>query len=611
MIGNGCAGTIEKRRSYPTTVPSVWNPSTTVTSDANRLAARGDARPPLRVGIMIDSWIASAWIEKILRDIEGSDFAQVALVILNKDVPPPKPPVWRRLLTGNISPQARRGALFYFYSLLDARLFPNRRESTQDVDIRQRCSRAAVIEVMPEKKKFTDRFTAADVEAIRAHDLDVVFRFGFRIIRGDILSVARYGVWSYHHGDNLLYRGTPSLFWEMYEQHPVSGVVLQILSDTLDGGKVIYRSQAATALESLSRQRNAIYWNSASVAIRRLRDLHVRGWDYIASLETYNERPPQLGKMYHAPANFEMLPFLFRTAFVHNGLRVLRTRARIDSWSLAWRKKPDQTHVLSKPFDTAGFRFLRAPRDRYYADPCAITTGGRTHVFFEDFRYREQKGVISCAELGDAGPGPVETVLVRPYHLSYPFVFEHQGNIFMAPETNGNDTIELYRAVDFPRRWELDRVLIRGISAVDPTLFHDGERWWMFANITTAGGSQLDELHLFFADRLEGPWQSHPNNPIVSDVRRARPAGPLFRAGDALIRPAQDCSGGYGRATTFQKINKLTMDDYVEEAVNRVEPPVEPGNIGIHTYSFSNGFELIDVKRRVWRTASRRGRQGA
>lgn len=564
------------------------------------------ARPPLRIGIMIDSWVVPAWIEKILRDIECSDCAELALVILNKDVPAPKPPIWHRLLAGNVSPQARRGALFYLYSLLDARLFANRKKFNAEVNIREMCSKADVIEVMPEKKKFTDRFTASDIEAIRARDLDVVFRFGFRIIRGDILSVARHGVWSYHHGDNLVYRGTPSLFWEMYEQHPVSGVVLQILSDTLDGGKVIYRSQSATTLESLSRQRNGIYWKAASFAIRRLRDVHTRGWDYITSLETYNERPEQLGNMYHAPGNFEMLPFLFRTACKHNLARVLRSKTRVDSWSLAWRKKPDQSHVLARPFDTGGFQFISPPRDRYYADPCAITSGGRTFVFFEDFRYAEQKGVVSCLELTDRGAGPVETVVERPYHLSYPFLFESAGQIYMVPETAMNRTIELYRAVDFPRRWELERVLIDGISAVDATLFHDGERWWMFANGSTPTGSHADELYLFFADALEGPWTEHANNPVISDVRHARPAGRLFRTGGALIRPAQDGTGDYGRATTFQKITKLTIDEYAEEPVNRIEPPVGAGTIGIHTYTFSEGFEVIDVKRRAWRTASRR-----
>jgi hypothetical protein len=122
----------------------------------------------LRVGIMLDSLAGSAWIGKIIQDIRTSDFAELSLVILNLDKPKPKPPIWRRLLTFDVSPQAKRGALFYFYSLLDERLFPNRVDAFQTVDLGELCSGVETLRVMPEKKKFTDRFTKTDIDAIRA-----------------------------------------------------------------------------------------------------------------------------------------------------------------------------------------------------------------------------------------------------------------------------------------------------------------------------------------------------------------------------------------------------------------------------------------------------------
>jgi hypothetical protein len=496
--------------------------------------------------------------------------------------------------------------LFYFYSLLDERLFRNRVDAFQIVDLKELCTDVPAMSVVAEKKKFTDRFSASDIDAIRAHNLDVILRIGFRIIRGDILSTARYGVWSFHHGDNQAYRGAPALFWEMYERNPVSGVVLQILTEELDGGKVIYRSLAATDFTSLSRQRNPIYWKASNFIVRRLRDLYFRGWDYIESLATYRERKEDLGKIYYKPTNWQMLPLLWWTLVINNCGRVLRNRLRVDSWSLAWRRIPDQRKILSEKFDIRGFQFIRPPADRYYADPCAITVNGRTFVFFEDYRYGEQKGVVSCLELSESGPGPVETVLTRPYHLSYPFLFECNGDVFMAPETGENRTVEVYRAVDFPSRWELCRVLLEGVEAVDPTLLHHENRWWLFANIKTEGGQALDELHLFYADSLDGQWTPHPNNPVVSDVRNARPAGRIFQLDGRLIRPAQDCTISYGRAVSFQRITRLSTDDYEEQTVNRIDAPIEPGNIGVHTYTSSEGFEIVDVKREVWRNPSNR-----
>ena len=118
-------------------------------------------------------------------------------------------------------------------------------------------------------------------------------------------------------------------------------------------------------------------------------------------------------------------------------------------------------------------------------------------------------------------------VLERPYHLSYPFVFEHDGNTYMLPETAANGTIELYECEEFPHRWVLKKTMMEGVYAVDSTLhFHEG-RWWLFTNIRdNEGASSDDELFLFFADSpLAENWTPHPLNPIVSDASCARPAG--------------------------------------------------------------------------------------
>jgi hypothetical protein len=95
----------------------------------------------------------------------------------------------------------------------------------------------------------------------------------------------------------------------------------------------------------------------------------------------------------------------------------------------------------------------------------------------------------------------------------------------------------------------------------DPTMLRYEGTYWLFAAVAVPGGSDWDELHVFFADELDGPWQPHPLNPVVADVRCARPAGRLFWDSGALIRPAQDCSVGYGRAIALQRVDVLTKTD--------------------------------------------------
>jgi hypothetical protein len=184
---------------------------------------------------------------------------------------------------------------------------------------------------------------------------------------------------------------------------------------------------------------------------------------------------------------------------------------------------------------------------------------------------------------------------VRPYHLSYPFIFEHRGEYYMIPETAQNRTIESYRCTRFPDQWEFYKTLMPNVLAVDATLFEYALRWWMFVNIASKGGSTWDELHLFYADDpLSNIWTPHPMNPIVSDVRCARPAGRIFRREGDLLRPSQDSSLRYGYAINFNRITKLTIHEYEEELFERIEPP-NRDILAVHTYNRSDYMFVVDA----------------
>lgn len=540
----------------------------------------------LRIGLMLDSYASSAWVGKIVADIQKSDFAHIALVVLNT-------PIERR-------PQSFRERLRAHWKLTAYSRYEQwdyqRNRYTPDAkaacDLSEPLREVPVIRVLPERKGFTDRIKDEDLAVIREANLDVLFRFGFRIVRGGILDAARYGVWSFHHDDNLEYRGGPPLFWEIYEQNPISGTILQRLTDSLDGGHVLYRSHSSTNLASLYLNRNPIYWKTAEFAMRRLRDLHERGWNYLEQLPTYNEPNTYNRGVYRTPATPKMGVYMGRRL-----ARSLRSRAgalsgaRTPQWFLAVRRRSPQ-HRFD---DATGYRIIRPPSDRFYADPFLFERDGKTFLFFEDLRFAEGRALISCAELdADGNLGEIVEVLRRPYHLSYPFLFEHAGHIYMIPETKQNRTVELYRAEEFPHRWTLDSVMLKDIFAVDATLHVDQGKLWLFVGLSNGRYSNSDEMAIFYADSLTGPWTPHRNNPVVSDVRRARPAGALFRQEGRLIRPSQDCGKAYGYALNFNEVLVLNENDYQERLIGRIEPTWVKGNLGTHTYTATDRFEIID-----------------
>ena len=172
----------------------------------------------------------------------------------------------------------------------------------------------------------------------------------------------------------------------------------------------------------------------------------------------------------------------------------------------------------------------------------------------------------------------------------------------MIPESLENETVDLYRAVDFPSGWVLEQRLLSGVYAVDATLFEESSRLWLFLNLAEPGASLNDELHVYSSASLAGPWAPHPENPVVSDVRRARPAGRIFRHGGRVIRPSQDCSRGYGTAVVFNRIDVLTTDEYRETPIARVEPTWARGLVGTHTYNSTGHLEMLDGRRFVLRS---------
>jgi len=193
--------------------------------------------------------------------------------------------------------------------------------------------------------------------------------------------------------------------------------------------------------------------------------------------------------------------------------------------------------------------------------------------------------------------GPV-TVLGKPYHLSYPFVFQSGGKYFMIPESAANQTVELYECIRFPDQWEWRMNLMENVRAVDATLHHDGEYWWMFVNMAPSPeASTCDELHLFYSKDLQTQdWIPHPMNPLISDCKTSRPAGPLFFQGGKLYRPSQNCSRRYGYGFHLNRIDCLSTSDYQESVVTSVIPAWEKDLLASHTYSRAGRLSVIDVQ---------------
>lgn len=245
------------------------------------------------------------------------------------------------------------------------------------------------------------------------------------------------------------------------------------------------------------------------------------------------------------------------------------------------------------------FKPLSPPLDRFWADPFIWVHENISYLFIEELLYSTRRGRIACLTLDEEmNIRSNQVVLERPYHLSYPFLFEHKEELYMIPETRENNGIELYRCTHFPDQWEFEKTLISNVHAVDATLVKAQGKWWLFANMEE-DGSTWDSLHLYYADHpLSDQWTPHPLNPIVKDIHSARPAGRIFLENGSLIRPSQDCSVRYGYALNFNRIVSLTETDYIEICEQSFEPPHQGNILAVHTFNNTAGLAVIDAKQR-------------
>lgn len=267
-------------------------------------------------------------------------------------------------------------------------------------------------------------------------------------------------------------------------------------------------------------------------------------------------------------------------------------------WHVGWRFNDGagvwQTGDLSGP----DWNILPDPGHRFYADPFPITWQGRTFVFFEDLDHRVGKGIISAIEFGDSGPvGEVVAVLEEPWHLSYPFLIEDSGELWMIPESSLNGDVALYKCARFPDKWERHTTLLSEIELADVTITRHNGLHYLFGAWRDGTGGYSDSLAIYYAEHLLGPWLPHASNPVLIDRASTRPAGHFVTINDKLWRPIQNCTDGYGAALALAEVVELSPTTFRQIVRHSLKPgPLWPGR-KLHTLNRCGRLEVIDGSR--------------
>lgn len=528
---------------------------------------------PLKIGLLVDSPEVPKLFLEILKHIANAEFAQLDFVV--------------RLKRPGRSD--RGGLLFRVYDRWDQARSAGINDPFESTGFS-----GALAEIPSLDAAVNDGdISSAAIDVVGGRKLDVLLSFTSGPVPRGLLQVARYGVWAYEFGDGERYAGSPPYFWEVRDGHPLSCSRLYVLSEDQSVRRLLSQAQFATLpVANTSWRNNRVRpgWASTDFVIQKLSELHSRG--ALESTETQVALPFN-EKRRSSPSNGEMIRWLL-PKMAGKAIRRLRRSSRSEHWQMAIRVGSRRLWTGDQRPNTDGFQWVRSEPGHLYADPFLIRHQGRTWLFYEHYRYSEQRAVIDCGEvLADGQLVDSGQALQRNHHLSFPHVFEHAGEVFMIPETGGNRTVELYRATRFPYEWKLEKVLLAGHWIVDTAVWHDGQFWWFFTTMKEPRGEGT-ALVLFYSDELTGEWRYHPRNPICTDVRKIRGAGAIFRQANRLLRPSQDGSVRYGYRLNFHAITTLNPEEYREERVFTLDPAEWAGLVGVHTYNQSSGVEVID-----------------
>lgn len=533
---------------------------------------------PLRFGIMCNGTTLPAWQADCIRNLVATGIAIPALLIIDSRKSRPNSTVHE---TGfnRVFSLFRRGAL-------------TMSKTMKAVDMTVELEHVAkVLCSAGVDGRYPGPADENDIRQIGKFDLDFILYFGSYTVTNDVLNMPKYGLWSFRHGDETKYCGSPPAFWEIFDGNPTTRATLQRIVDQSGAGIVLKQGTFPTTNHSYKSSLNRVLTDIAAWPAQVCMDIEYGSARYLEP-----RSPPAKVPTRKDPSNLQIIIMILKTwrNFVAKFFRLI---FRHEEWAIGIANAPITAFVNAKTLPEIYWLPIRT-QGHYVADPFGLVNDDEKIILCEEYDYWRSRGIISKYSGQD-----VDSITYRgnvfdtAHHLAYPFLFQHDRELYCIPESSAARHVKLYKATLSVSRWEEVTTLISNFAAADSTVANHDGRWWLFC--TNVDDGQQDKLFIWHSETLLGPWQPHMCNPVKIDVRSARPAGTPFHFNGDLYRPAQDCSITYGGRISLNKVTRLTTTTFEETVCNVIGPAVDGKYTdGMHTLSrFGKEMTLVDGKR--------------
>lgn len=530
----------------------------------------------LKIGVLVDSVYCSKYVKELVDEIEVSNLLEIQALII-QDIQIEKRFICR------LKKVYKKKGFFYLlgkllyliilrlekYTLSKHKFFNNHYKLYELFQ-----SKENIVHIKPtiSDSGFVYRYTEEDILIIKALGLDVIIRCGSGILRGKILEASKHGIISFHHGDNTKYRGGPAGFWEVLNKDPSSGFVIQRLTNELDGGDILFRGAFPT--QKYYSLNQAMLYTKSNIYMKLL-------LENIASKNSLNiieHGSPYDSRLYQEPNLYEVFQYLLyinKSLFLKFKNKLMNKKT---TWNVSYMGSEWINAVLWKG------KTIPNPKNHYLADPFVFYRDDLSYIFVEDFDFIKNKGVIRLYKIEDDNAIDFGVIIEEEFHMSFPYIFEYDGEVYMCPETSQNQEIRLYQCVEFPCKWIFHSVAIKNIHAVDSMIFKQNGLWWLFTNIDNSKVEEYcSELSIFYSDNpLSGKWLPHKKNPVIVDSDHARNGGFIILDNNYYRVSQRQGFLTYGKSISVRKIDKLNKNQYSESEYSVLNADFNKSAFGMH-----------------------------
>ena len=426
-----------------------------------------------------------------------------------------------------------------------------------------------------------------ECERVANEDFDVLIRMSSGIVRGRALSASRHGILSLHHGDNRLFRGLPPGFWEVVEKSRTSGFIIQKLSEELDGGEVVARGTVTTQTYFVRNQ-----YHLMTQSVNRLLGVLARLADGGALPEAEFSTP------YSFPLRKNPKWHVTLRYCVSQGWRLMKKVAKkVKSHDGTWG-----VGVCNGAWNTATLwkvRPLEPLAGTWIADPFVVNFQGRTLCFVEEYVRKTKRGRVAVFEIDGDSHQRLGVALKEDFHLSFPFVFESGGHLFMCPETAAVEEVRLYRCDGDVLEWKLHSVPLTKRKAVDSVITRSDGKWILLTNLDETGagdfGCGVWAFKSFSLDESE--WSPVSADPIWSDGDALRNGGLIRDSGrDFRVGQFSDFAA-YGTGFVVEEISLGNLSHPLRRQVASVLPEFRSDVSGTHHMTSTGSVTVVDYFR--------------